>query len=158
MIGDRMQSEPGTGDPDFYQGASIAPIALAPDSMTKLRITKHARRTTGLLLGSLLLVLSACGGDGGGIVDPDGTWVQGVVFRAGTQVRLPDVPVTMDGRQVMSDSRGSYRFDDAPLGEVTLSVTYAGYLPYERRLDVSVGSNTLDIALLPDDPATAGAR
>ena len=121
--------------------------------MTKLSITKQARSRAGLLLGSLLVALSACGGDGGGIVEPDGTWLQGVVFRAGTQVRLPDVPVTMDGRQVVSDSRGSYRFDDPPLGEVTLSVTYTGYLPYERRLDVFEGANNLDIALLPDDPA-----
>lgn len=99
---------------------------------------------------TLLGALAACGDDGGGMVAPNGTSLQGVVVLAGSQVRLPDVPVTMDGRVVVSDSRGQYRFEDVAVGEVTLSANYPGYLPYERVLEIVEGANTFDIPLLPD--------
>ncbi|NNL30262.1 MAG: carboxypeptidase regulatory-like domain-containing protein, partial [Gemmatimonadetes bacterium] len=103
-----------------------------------------------VVTSALFVAVSACGDDGRGIVEVDDTSLQGVVVRAGTQVRLPDVPVTMDGRVVVSDSRGQYRFDDVPVGEATLSVSYPGYLPYERLLEILEGANSFDIPLLPD--------
>lgn len=118
--------------------------------MTQPRRPPQARRTGSVLLLTVSIIAAGCGQDGGGPVEPEGTSLQGSVFRAGSQVRLPDVAVTMDGRVAVSDSRGSYRFDDAPVGEVTLSATHAGYLPYERRLELSEGANSFDIALLPD--------
>ncbi len=116
--------------------------------MTVTRLKPMIRtRMTAL---AVALLVGGCGDDGGGLIEPEGTSLQGVVVRAGTQVRLPDVPVTLDGRTVVSDSRGLYRFDDVAVGEVTLSAQYPGYLLYERSLDIVEGSNSFDIPLLPE--------
>lgn len=105
----------------------------------------------------VLIMLLLFVGSGGctegdtGPVGPEETVLQGMVVRAGTQVLLTDVPVTMDSRTARTDERGSYRFEDVPPGEVTLRVSWPGYLPYERSLLIVEGVNDFDIALLPDD-------
>lgn len=98
----------------------------------------------------LLAALLACGGDDRGPMEPDPTVLQGTVLQAGTQVLLSGVPVTLDGRTVMSGDRGEYRFQDVQTGEATLSASQPGYLPWERTLELEEGNNTFDIPLIPD--------
>lgn len=94
---------------------------------------------------------TACGGeDGGGITDPDVNVLQGVVVRAGTEVLLADVEVTLETRTVRSSDRGGYRFEDISVGQRTLSASLPGYLPYERLMTLEEGTNSFDIALIPD--------
>lgn len=94
---------------------------------------------------------TACGGeDGGGITDPDVNVLQGVVVRAGTEVLLADVEVSLGIRTVRSSDRGGYRFEDIAVGPTTLSASLPGYLPYERLMTIEEGMNSFDIALIPD--------
>lgn len=150
---DSMQSELSGPEVDFsneFAGTTTPWNAMALHLMTTTRWLTKARPVGRRAVFVLLATFLACGDDGGGLVEPDGTVLQGIVVQAGTQVLLTDVPVTMDGRTVRTDDRGTYRFDDVPVGEVTLTVAQTGYLPYERRLQIEEGVNNFDIALLPD--------
>lgn len=140
------------------RGRSRRPVS-PPDIMTPIHGSmtpappqRRAPAVGVVRLASILLVslLTACGEDGGGVTEPDVTTLQGVVVRAGTQVLLSDVPVTLNTRTVRSSDRGQYRFEDIPTGQATLSASLAGYLPYQRRMTIEEGVNTFDIALIPD--------
>lgn len=113
----------------------------------------NSRRRIERLAALVMMAIqwSACGDDGVGMTEPRGTVLQGSVVRAGTEVLLPDVPVTMESRTVFSNNRGEYRFEDPPLGEVTLTASLDGFLPYERRLEVVQGTNNFDIAMIPEN-------
>jgi plastocyanin len=73
-------------------------------------------------LMAVVAVLAACGGDGGGVVDPDGGTLQGTVTGPGGGI--PDALVSLSGGgSVRTEEDGTFSFDDVSAGQHTVTVT-----------------------------------
>lgn len=76
--------------------------------------------------------------------------IAGRVFNPATRDYVRSAQVRIEGteRVVETESDGSFRFDDVPAGEVTLTVTYTGYTAAPERLTVAAGQTAVrEIAL-----------
>ncbi|WP_022834589.1 TonB-dependent receptor [Salisaeta longa] len=97
-----------------------------------------------LLVGVLALPLPAHAQDAGVL--------QGVVTDQDTQEPLPGANVVLDGTQrgASTDADGEYRIDGLPAGTYTVRVTFVGYEPATRTVDIAAGeTETLDLVLAP---------
>lgn len=78
------------------------------------------------------------------------TALTGTVTNTATGRTLEGARVVLEGmnREVLTDSQGSYRFDDVPPGSVTLAVSYTGLDPASVPLTLTAGTlNRHDIGL-----------
>ncbi len=75
--------------------------------------------------------------------------LQGVIQEAGTQRLLPGVTVRINTTSQVSDEAGFFRFENLAPGEVKLIATAPNYVPINRTLELTAGTQTEDLMLQP---------
>jgi iron complex outermembrane recepter protein len=86
--------------------------------------------------------------------------VTGRVFNPATKDYVRSAQVRIEGtdRIVETESDGSFRFDNVPAGEVTLSVTYTGYTATPDRFTLAAGQTAVREILVTSTLTYSGAK
>ena len=99
----------------------------------------------------LTLALIACGDDGPvGITDPsEGPILEGTVHQVSFEVLLVGVTVSAGGFSTQTTTKGAYKIEGLPLGDVVVTATFEGHDPYTQRVRIREGRNRHDIYMSP---------
>ncbi len=78
--------------------------------------------------------------------------LSGTVTDSETGDELPGATVLLVelNRGTATDLDGQFTLDNIPVGTYTVRVTFIGYSRFQRQIEVSSGTNTLDVDLSPD--------
>lgn len=98
------------------------------------------------VLVSLVFLTTACDNLDNPLSGADG--LPGIVVSAQTNAPLDKATVSVAGQTALTNESGRFFFFDIRRGEQIVTVTRAGYVPYEARVTVT-GSTELRIALVP---------
>ena len=98
-----------------------------------------------------VFALVACGEDGSGsITDPgEGQILEGTVHQVSFEVLLVGVTVSAGGFSTQTTTKGAYKIEGLPLGDVVVTATFAGHDPYSQRVRIREGRNQHDIYMSP---------
>ena len=110
------------------------------------RAERTARLPLALLASLLLLALPAS-------AQAPPAALSGTVVDAETAAPLPGAAVALPalGRGAVADADGRFRLDGLPRDTATVVVTFVGYAPERRTVDLVSGAARLDVRLVPTD-------
>src|SRR5687767_5422816 len=95
-----------------------------------------------------VLLIVACGGDGGGTGPAATASLTGVVREAGTNTPIANATVTVGSSTTITGPDGSYTFQSVPIGSViSVAVTAPGFESYTHTIAVQTGVNSHQVSL-----------
>lgn len=74
----------------------------------------------------------------------------GTVTDAQSGEALPGAAVILNGQGGLTDINGQYKLQGAAAGDLSLTVRFVGYVEQKQDLKAWVGTQTLDVSLVPD--------
>jgi ABC-type transport system substrate-binding protein len=92
---------------------------------------------------------------GGGAKEEEGS-VTGAITEQGTAFAIAGAEVSAGGEKTSSDKNGSYKLVGVPGGSQTLTIVARGYKKFARSIEVSEGTNTIDVQLELGEPVYGG--